>query len=86
MAEKQLIVAVEGTAAMGPFWNAMLTEYLDKIIRLSVYLTVSTFLFIYLLFQIFDTGLLVLGGNRLEGKVSNRALIKGYQNLIGLIW
>eukprot|EP00268_Persea_americana_P017647 TRINITY_DN18530_c0_g1_i1.p1 TRINITY_DN18530_c0_g1~~TRINITY_DN18530_c0_g1_i1.p1 ORF type:complete len:765 (+),score=185.35 TRINITY_DN18530_c0_g1_i1:296-2590(+) len=33
MAEKQLIVAIEGTAAMGPFWNSMLTEYLDKIIR-----------------------------------------------------
>uniref|UniRef100_A0A2P2KW46 Mediator of RNA polymerase II transcription subunit 25 n=1 Tax=Rhizophora mucronata TaxID=61149 RepID=A0A2P2KW46_RHIMU len=33
MAEKQLIVAVEGTAAMGPFWPSVLSDYLEKIIR-----------------------------------------------------
>ncbi|KAM3691375.1 hypothetical protein ACJW30_08G010000 [Castanea mollissima] len=34
MAEKQqLIVAVEGTAAMGHFWQAVLSDYLEKIIR-----------------------------------------------------
>ncbi|CAB4264979.1 unnamed protein product [Prunus armeniaca] len=33
MAEKQLIVAVEGTAAMGPYWSTVISDYLDKIIR-----------------------------------------------------
>ncbi|KAL1125665.1 hypothetical protein V6Z11_A13G057900 [Gossypium hirsutum] len=33
MAEKQLIVAVEGTAAMGPYWHIVVSDYLDKIIR-----------------------------------------------------
>ncbi|CAK7326531.1 unnamed protein product [Dovyalis caffra] len=33
MAEKQLIVAVEGTAAMGPFWSIIVSDYLEKIIR-----------------------------------------------------
>ncbi|OMP06820.1 Mediator complex, subunit Med25, von Willebrand factor type A [Corchorus olitorius] len=33
MAEKQLIVAVEGTAAMGPYWHTVVSDYLDKIIR-----------------------------------------------------
>lgn len=33
MAEKQLIVVVEGTAAMGPFWNTIVSDYLEKIIR-----------------------------------------------------
>ncbi|KAJ1385276.1 Mediator complex, subunit Med25, von Willebrand factor type A [Sesbania bispinosa] len=33
MAEKQLIVAVESTAAMGPYWEIIFTEYLEKIIR-----------------------------------------------------
>ncbi|KAK7306952.1 hypothetical protein VNO77_39602 [Canavalia gladiata] len=33
MAEKQLIVAVESTAAMGPYWETILMDYLDKIIR-----------------------------------------------------
>ncbi|XP_050223396.1 mediator of RNA polymerase II transcription subunit 25 [Mercurialis annua] len=32
-AERQLIVAVEGSAAMGPFWQTILCDYLDKIIR-----------------------------------------------------
>jgi mediator of RNA polymerase II transcription subunit 25 len=33
MAGRQLIVAVEGTAAMGPFWQTVVSEYLEKIIR-----------------------------------------------------
>ncbi|XP_042461756.1 mediator of RNA polymerase II transcription subunit 25-like isoform X1 [Zingiber officinale] len=33
MAEKQLIVVVEGTAALGPYWQTILNDYLDKIIR-----------------------------------------------------
>ncbi|XP_042503107.1 mediator of RNA polymerase II transcription subunit 25 [Macadamia integrifolia] len=33
MAEKQLIVVVEGTAAMGPYWHTIVTDYLEKIIR-----------------------------------------------------
>ncbi|KAJ8445284.1 hypothetical protein Cgig2_024490 [Carnegiea gigantea] len=33
MAEKQLIIVVEGTAAMGPFWNTVVSDYLEKIIR-----------------------------------------------------
>ncbi|TKY69388.1 Mediator of RNA polymerase II transcription subunit 25 [Spatholobus suberectus] len=33
MAEKQFIVAVESTAAMGPYWENILVDYLDKIIR-----------------------------------------------------
>ncbi|XP_015895700.3 mediator of RNA polymerase II transcription subunit 25 isoform X1 [Ziziphus jujuba] len=33
MTEKQLIVAVEGTAAMGPYWQTILSDYLEKIIR-----------------------------------------------------
>ncbi|KAE9605673.1 hypothetical protein Lal_00025102 [Lupinus albus] len=33
MAEKQLIVAVESTAAMAPYWDTLLLGYLDKIIR-----------------------------------------------------
>ncbi|KAB1221118.1 Mediator of RNA polymerase II transcription subunit 25 [Morella rubra] len=33
MAEKQLIVAVEGTAAMGPYWQTIVSDYLEKIIR-----------------------------------------------------
>nr|GMD35117.1 mediator of RNA polymerase II transcription subunit 25-like [Ipomoea batatas] len=30
---KQLIIAVEGTAAMGPYWSSIVTDYLEKIIR-----------------------------------------------------
>ncbi|KAL2921017.1 Mediator of RNA polymerase II transcription subunit 25 [Bienertia sinuspersici] len=33
MADKQLILVVEGTAAMGPHWNTIVSDYLDKIIR-----------------------------------------------------
>ncbi|KAK8525991.1 hypothetical protein V6N12_020473 [Hibiscus sabdariffa] len=32
MAERQLIVVVEGTAAMGPYWQTILSDYLEKII------------------------------------------------------
>ncbi|KAF2311189.1 hypothetical protein GH714_020000 [Hevea brasiliensis] len=33
MAEKQLVVAVESSAAMGPFWQTIFSDYLEKIIR-----------------------------------------------------
>ncbi|KAL6125739.1 hypothetical protein ACLB2K_073793 [Fragaria x ananassa] len=33
MAEKQLIVVVEGTMAMGPDWLTILSDYVEKIIR-----------------------------------------------------
>ncbi|XP_051146160.1 mediator of RNA polymerase II transcription subunit 25-like isoform X2 [Andrographis paniculata] len=33
MVPKQLIVAVEGTAALGPYWKTIVSDYLDKIIR-----------------------------------------------------
>ncbi|XP_057765700.1 mediator of RNA polymerase II transcription subunit 25 [Salvia miltiorrhiza] len=33
MVAKQLIIAVEGTAAIGPFWQTIVSDYLDKIIR-----------------------------------------------------
>lgn len=33
MAEKQLILVVEGTAAMGPYWSTIVSDYLEKIIR-----------------------------------------------------
>ncbi|XP_020588393.1 mediator of RNA polymerase II transcription subunit 25-like [Phalaenopsis equestris] len=33
MAEKQLIVVVEGTAALGPYWQTLVSEYLEKILR-----------------------------------------------------
>ncbi|KAI4357851.1 hypothetical protein L6164_001774 [Bauhinia variegata] len=33
MAEKQLIVAVENTAAMGPYWEIIRADYLEKMIR-----------------------------------------------------
>ncbi|XP_052726065.1 mediator of RNA polymerase II transcription subunit 25-like isoform X2 [Vigna angularis] len=33
MAEFQLIVVVESTAAMGPYWETVLMDYLDKMIR-----------------------------------------------------
>ncbi|XP_071927736.1 mediator of RNA polymerase II transcription subunit 25-like [Coffea arabica] len=31
--ERHLIVAVEGTAAVGPFWHTVLSDYLEKVIR-----------------------------------------------------
>ncbi|XP_051144705.1 mediator of RNA polymerase II transcription subunit 25-like isoform X2 [Andrographis paniculata] len=33
MVSKQLIVAVEGTAAIGPYWKTIVADYLDKIVR-----------------------------------------------------
>ncbi|GFP94589.1 mediator of RNA polymerase ii transcription subunit 25 [Phtheirospermum japonicum] len=39
MISKQLIVAVEGTAAIGPFWQTIVSDYLDKIIRYSLSLS-----------------------------------------------
>uniref|UniRef100_A0A0A0KT51 Mediator of RNA polymerase II transcription subunit 25 n=1 Tax=Cucumis sativus TaxID=3659 RepID=A0A0A0KT51_CUCSA len=33
MADKQLIVVVEGTAAMGPFWQTVVSDYIEKIVR-----------------------------------------------------
>ncbi|KAK9672260.1 hypothetical protein RND81_12G087500 [Saponaria officinalis] len=33
MADKQLIIVVEGTSAMGPYWKTIVSDYLDKIIR-----------------------------------------------------
>ncbi|XP_073030982.1 mediator of RNA polymerase II transcription subunit 25-like [Primulina eburnea] len=33
MVPKQLIVAVEGTAATGPFWRTIVSDYLEKIVR-----------------------------------------------------
>ncbi|KAL1551234.1 Mediator of RNA polymerase II transcription subunit 25 [Salvia divinorum] len=33
MVAKQLIIAVEGTAAIGPFWLTIVSDYLEKIIR-----------------------------------------------------
>ncbi|KAG0456177.1 hypothetical protein HPP92_023965, partial [Vanilla planifolia] len=33
MADKQLILVVEGTAALGPYWVTLVTEYIEKIIR-----------------------------------------------------
>ncbi|MCD7466278.1 hypothetical protein HAX54_002836 [Datura stramonium] len=33
MMRKQLIVAVEGTAAMEPFWKTIISDYLEKMIR-----------------------------------------------------
>lgn len=33
MAEKQLIVVVETTAAMGPYWDTLQMDYLEKIVR-----------------------------------------------------
>ncbi|KAK8937701.1 Mediator of RNA polymerase II transcription subunit 25 [Platanthera guangdongensis] len=33
MSEKQLIVVVEGTAALGPYWQILISDYLEKIIR-----------------------------------------------------
>ncbi|KAI6703054.1 hypothetical protein NL676_012190 [Syzygium grande] len=34
--ERSLIVAVDGTAAMGPYWKAIVSDYLEKIVRAFV--------------------------------------------------
>lgn len=31
--ERSLIVAVDGTAAMGPYWKTIVSDYLEKIVR-----------------------------------------------------
>ncbi|KAG2576038.1 hypothetical protein PVAP13_6NG036855 [Panicum virgatum] len=31
--ERQLVVAVEGTAAMGPYWSTIVADYVEKIVR-----------------------------------------------------
>jgi hypothetical protein len=58
MAEKQLIVAVEGTAAMGPFWQTVVSDYLEKIIRSDCLAPIS---FIFLGFFFFLLLLLIFG-------------------------
>ncbi len=32
-AERQLVVAVEGTAALGPYWPVTVADYVEKIVR-----------------------------------------------------
>ncbi|KAK3133064.1 hypothetical protein QOZ80_6AG0531600 [Eleusine coracana subsp. coracana] len=32
-AERQLVVAVEGTAALGPYWSTIVADYVEKIVR-----------------------------------------------------
>jgi hypothetical protein len=32
-AERQLVVAVEGTAALGPYWSTIVSDYVEKIVR-----------------------------------------------------
>jgi hypothetical protein len=32
-ADRQLVVAVEGTAALGPYWSTIVAEYVEKIVR-----------------------------------------------------
>lgn len=44
MTPTQLIVAVEGTAAVGPFWQTIVSDYLEKIIR---YLYLFSFSYIH---------------------------------------
>lgn len=46
MAEKQLILVVEGTAAMGPYWKTIVSDYIDKIVRYFV----SSVNFTYMMF------------------------------------
>jgi hypothetical protein len=31
--ERQLVVAVEGTAALGPYWSTIVSDYVEKIVR-----------------------------------------------------
>ena len=35
--KKQLIVVAEGTAALGPYWQTIVSDYLHKIIRLFLF-------------------------------------------------
>nr|CAB3456765.1 unnamed protein product [Digitaria exilis] len=32
-AERQLVIAVEGTAALGPYWSTIIGDYVEKIVR-----------------------------------------------------
>jgi hypothetical protein len=34
--ERQLVVVVEGTAALGPYWSAIAAEYVEKIVRYAL--------------------------------------------------
>ncbi|XP_042756145.2 mediator of RNA polymerase II transcription subunit 25 [Lactuca sativa] len=40
---KQLVVVVEGTAALGPHWRTIVTDYLEKIIRYFIQSTISNY-------------------------------------------
>ena len=39
--ERQLVVAVEGTAAMGPYWSTIVADYVEKIMRYASFLSCS---------------------------------------------
>jgi hypothetical protein len=41
MAEKQLIILVDVTAAMAPHWTTIVSDYLEKIIRYVLYLSLQ---------------------------------------------
>ncbi|KAG0456134.1 hypothetical protein HPP92_023922 [Vanilla planifolia] len=69
MADKQLILVVEGTAALGPYWVTLVTEYIEKIIRcglsshgvsINLYsdlfrMIVDNFLLVFFMFIYFET-------------------------------
>lgn len=40
---KQLIVVVEGTAALGPYWQTIVSDYLLKIIRFLSFSSIFDF-------------------------------------------
>lgn len=31
--ERRLVIAVEGTAALGPYWSTIVGDYVEKIVR-----------------------------------------------------
>ena len=41
MAAKRLVIVVDGTAAMGPYWRTIVSDYLEKIIRYNTTLSLS---------------------------------------------
>ena len=45
MAAKRLVIVVDGTAAMGPYWRTIVSDYLEKIIRYNTTLSLSLSLF-----------------------------------------
>lgn len=53
--ERKLILAVEGTAAMGPLWDTMVADYLETIIRSfhSFYEIIVSLFFLHLLCLLF---------------------------------